>query len=103
MSPTTTGSLERTVLAEIAELLRAILDEFGLDDAEIGMDTRFYDDLELESMDLVTLGGKLEARYGSQVNFAEFVGDLGLEEIIALTVGQLVEYVADTLRAAEAG
>jgi acyl carrier protein len=51
----------------------------------------------------VTLGGKLEARYGSRVNFAEFVGDLGIEEIIALTVGQLVEYVADTLRAAEAG
>jgi acyl carrier protein len=96
----TTGTdslLADTVLGEIDGMLRTILDEYGLDDAEIAMDTKFHDDLELESIDLVTLAGKLEERYGSSVNFAEFIAELELEEIIALTVGKLVEYVATAL------
>jgi acyl carrier protein len=96
----TTGTdslLADTVLGEIDGMLRGILDEYGLDDAEIAMDTKFHDDLELESIDLVTLAGKLEERYGSSVNFAEFIAELELEEIIALTVGKLVEYVATAL------
>jgi acyl carrier protein len=91
------------VLGEIDGMLRTILDEYGLDDAEIGMDTRFHDDLELESIDLVTLAGKLEERYGSQVNFAEFIADLDIEEIIALTVGRLVQYVATALNSGNEG
>lgn len=89
----------QAVLDEIDGMLRGILDEYGLDDAEIAMGTRFHDDLELESIDLVTLAGKLEAHYGSQVNFAEFIADLELEQIISLTVGQLVDYVAAALTA----
>ncbi|GAA1212692.1 MULTISPECIES: acyl carrier protein [Streptomyces violaceusniger group] len=88
------------VLAEISGMLRTMLDEYGLDDIEITMETRFTEDLELESIDLVTLAGSLEARYGRQVNFAEFVADLELDEIIDLTVGRLVEYVVRCLRAA---
>ena len=95
--------LTETVLADIAELLRDLLDEYGLEDAEIGMDTRFHDDLELESIDLVTLAGRLAERYGSRVNFAEFIAELDLEEIIALTVGRLVEHVAAALSDAEEG
>lgn len=88
------------VLAEISGMLRTMLDEYGLDDIEVTMETRFTEDLELESIDLVTLAGSLEARYGRQVNFAEFVADLELDDIIDLTVGQLVEYVVRCLRAA---
>jgi acyl carrier protein len=98
MAQTTTDpQLIDSVLGEIDSMLKQILDEYGLDDAEIGMDTSFHEDLELESIDLVTLAGKLEQRYGSRVNFAEFIADLELEAIIALTVGQLVHYVAGAL------
>lgn len=97
----TVTTSEQTVLSEIAGMLRAMLDEYGLDDAEITMETRFTEDLELESIDLVTLAGSLEARWGRQVNFAEFVAGLDLDEIIDLTVGRLVEYVAGCLKAVE--
>ncbi|MDF3294223.1 MULTISPECIES: acyl carrier protein [Streptomyces] len=80
-------------------MLRAVLDEYGLDDIEITMETRFTEDLELESIDLVTLAGSLEAHYGRQVNFAAFVADLELDEIIGLTVGRLVEHVVRCLNA----
>ncbi|OEV11695.1 acyl carrier protein [Streptomyces sp. Amel2xB2] len=91
------------VLADIAGMLRELLEEYGLDEAEIGRETTFHDDLELESIDLVSLSGSLRERYGDRVNFAEFVADLELDEIIALTVGQLVDFVVESLRSTEAG
>jgi acyl carrier protein len=84
---------EQTVLAELTVMLRDVLDGYELDDAEVTMDTRFGEDLEMESIDLVALGAQLTTRYGGRVNFAEFVADLDLDEIIDLTVGRLVAYV----------
>ncbi|QRX96693.1 acyl carrier protein [Streptomyces noursei] len=93
---------EEAVFEEVGGMLHAVLGEYGgVVDAGITMDTRFHDDLDLESIDLVTLGGHLQARYGERVNFAEYLAGLGLEEIIDLTVGQLVEHVTGCLRAAE--
>lgn len=94
---------EQAVLAEISAVLRELLEEYGFDDAEITLATKFHDDLELESIDLVGLAGRLRERYGDSVNFAAFIADLELEEIIDLTVGQLVDYVIGSLRAGEKG
>ncbi|MFI6551329.1 acyl carrier protein [Streptomyces prunicolor] len=99
MTPTT----EDTVLTDLTGMLTALLeDEYGVDDAEITMTTTFNRDLELESIDLVTLAGLLQEHYGTRVNFAEFLAGMEFEEIIELTVGRLVEYVVHSLEAAEA-
>ncbi|MER6435629.1 MULTISPECIES: phosphopantetheine-binding protein [unclassified Streptomyces] len=90
-----------TVLADLSAVLRVVLEEYGLDDFEITMETSFHDDLELESIDLVTLSAQLREFYGERVNFAAFIADRGLEEIIGLTVGDLVGHVVDTLAVAE--
>jgi acyl carrier protein len=91
--PATTGVTEEEVLGEVAGMVRGVLDGYHLDDTEITMETTFHDDLEMESIDLVALGGLLAERYGAHVNFAEFVADLDLDAIIGLTVGRLVRYV----------
>ena len=88
---------EQTVLDDVTRMLRDVLGEYGLDDAEITMDTLFHDDLELESIDLVTLSAALREHYGDTVNFAAFIADRGLEEIIALNVGDLVRHVVASL------
>ena len=90
---------EQRVLADLTELIGVVLDEIGAVDTEITFDTTFRDDLDLESIDLVAFGALLGERYGERVNFAEFVADLELDEIIALTVGDLVEYVLSSLGA----
>jgi acyl carrier protein len=94
---------ETTVLADISAILRTLLEEYGLDDSEITLETSFHDDLELESIDLVTLSAQLREHYGERVNFAAFIADRGLEEIITLTVGDLVGYVVSSLAVAEVG
>ena len=100
---TTETVAAETVLADLTAMLRELLEEYGLDDAEIGRDTKFHDDLELESIDLVTLSGRLREHYGDKVNFAEFIAERELDEIIALTVGELVDHVVSALRGAGEG
>ncbi|MCX5426265.1 phosphopantetheine-binding protein [Streptomyces sp. NBC_00257] len=96
------GPAEQAVLDDVIGMLREVLGEYGLEDAEVTMDTLFQDDLELESIDLVTLSTALREHYGDTVNFAAFIADRGLEEIIALTVGDLVRHVVAALSAANA-
>jgi acyl carrier protein len=98
-----TADTADTVLADVTAMLRTVLEEYGDDDVLIGMSTTFNRDLELESIDLVTLAGLLEERYGRRVNLAEFLAGMEFDEIIELTVGRLVEYVVWSLKAPEAG
>ncbi|MDX2591198.1 MULTISPECIES: acyl carrier protein [Streptomyces] len=91
------------VLTDVTGMLRTLLAEYGEDDVEIGPSTTFNRDLELESIDLVTLAALLEERYGRRVNLAEFLAGMEFDEIIELTVGRLVEHVVLSLRSTEAG
>lgn len=95
---------EEQVLADIAGLIVEVLGDYAPDPADIRPETLFGDDLELESIDLVMLSGHLQERYGEQVNFAEFVASLEIDEVIALSVGRLVDHVLRSLGTApEAG
>jgi acyl carrier protein len=82
------------ILDVVSGMVREILGEYDIDDVEITMDTTFHEDLELESIDLVVLAGRLREHYGEPVNLAEFLADKELDEVIALTVGALVRFVA---------
>ncbi|WP_407640561.1 acyl carrier protein [Actinokineospora iranica] len=83
------------VLDEIRGMLEKVLDQYGLDDTEITEDTSFHDDLGLESIDLVAVAAMLSERYGEQVNLAAFLAELDLDQVIALRVGLLVDFVVD--------
>ncbi|GAA0234227.1 phosphopantetheine-binding protein [Saccharothrix sp. NPDC042600] len=82
-----------TVLDELRSMLVRVLDQYGLDDLEITRETSFHDDLGLESIDLVTLGSLLVERYGEHVNLAAYLAELDLDGVIALTVGDLADFV----------
>lgn len=94
---TTTEASRDVVFTEIAAMLRQVLDELGVDDVEITEQTSFNEDLELESIDLVTLTGLISQRWGEPVNLAEFLADKDLDEVIALKVGDLVDFVSAAL------
>jgi acyl carrier protein len=85
-----------TILADIDAMLRAVLGDFGTD-VEITAASTFRDDLGLESLDVVSLAGRLQARYGDTVNFAQFLAGLDVASMTELRVGQLVDYVAESL------
>lgn len=87
---------QASILAEISEMLRAVRDDLDIG-VDITMGSTFRTDLAIESIDIVALAGRLQARYGNDVNFAQFVAGLGLDSVSELRVGELVEFIEVSL------
>jgi acyl carrier protein len=84
---------EVAVLAEVTAMITSVIGPDDLVGIEIGLETSFQEDLEVESIEFVGLSEHLMARYGDQVDFVGWMASMELDEIIALTVGDLVEFV----------
>ena len=80
----------RTVERLIVEIVG---DEIALT-TPITMTTSFNADLELESIEFVALAEKLQQHYGSKIDFVGWISKKELDQIINLTVGELVEFIA---------
>jgi acyl carrier protein len=92
--PAAVGSADARLLAELVEML---IDVTGEDDgwaAGITVATRLEGDLQLESVELTALGELLRSRYGDEVDLSAFVAELDIDQIIGLTVGDVLGYLA---------
>ncbi|MCP3798349.1 acyl carrier protein [Allokutzneria sp. A3M-2-11 16] len=85
---------ESAVLTTVRHMLVEVIGEDYALAVDIDMDTSFNRDLELESIEFVTLSAKLREHYGNTVNFAAFLGDKEVAEVAELTVGELVTYIS---------
>jgi putative sulfotransferase len=80
------------ILAEIAEMLRAISDSI-LPGEEIAAETRLVEDLGLASVGLAQLSGRIHARYGSASDIVSFLAGREAGATADLRVGELVDYL----------
>lgn len=87
------NATQEQILANVVRIVREVIDEQWVSDLTISMETRFSDDLELESIEFVTLAETLRAEYDTRVDLAGWLSGMGLDEILVLRVGQLVEYI----------
>jgi acyl carrier protein len=81
------------VYRHVVDVLTAIVGPEHIERTGVSPATRFEADLELESMEIVQLAEELMEGYGSQVDFVGWFAAMDLDELLELTVGQLVEFV----------
>lgn len=91
------------ILTAVAEMISTVIGDDEMLGLEITLETSFADDLELESIEFVSLAEEIKAFYGEQVDFVEFLASKELDEIMTLTVGDLVEHVAANVPGAADG
>ncbi|MCP2335774.1 acyl carrier protein [Actinomadura rupiterrae] len=91
------------VLDEVVAMLAEVVGEDFLLEQEVGPDTSFNDDLALESIEFVALAEKLQLRYGARIEFAAFIAGMDLDQIMAMTVGDLTTYIESRLAASGPG
>jgi acyl carrier protein len=84
---------EDKVLYEVVQMLIDVVGDDFLLDVEVTRDTTFSDDLALESIEFVALAEKLQQHYGDNVNFISFIAELDINDIMAMSVGRLVDYI----------
>ena len=89
MSPT-----NEEILRTVEKLVVEVAGDEILLAGPLTMETSFNRDLELESIEFVALAEKLQLHYGSQVDFVGWISKKELDQIISLTVGELVEFIA---------
>ncbi len=92
---------EGAVLARLAAILREVIGEEWANEVAISRDTSFNEDLELESIEFVALAERLQAEYGARVNFAAWLAERTLEQIIRLRVGEVVDFICRCLSSSE--
>jgi acyl carrier protein len=83
--------MDGELICELAGLLRAVTGEDEAWAAAITAASRLEDDLGLESGELAVWGDAVRARYG--VDVVGYVAGLDLDQIIALTVGDVAALV----------
>jgi acyl carrier protein len=96
--PAAVGPADARLLADLVEMLLDVTGEDGSWAAGITAATCLEGDLHLESVELVALGELLRSRYGDGVDLGAFVAELDIDQIIGLTVGDVLAYVAPRRR-----
>jgi len=85
------------ILDTVARLIREVIGEDWDLDQPITAETSFAEDLELESIEFVSLAERLQQEYGGRVDFVPWLSNKELDEIIKLNVGDVVAYIESCL------
>jgi acyl carrier protein len=88
------AAMNDEILRTVERLIVEVAGDELLLTGPITAETSISADLELESIELVALAEKLQAHYGASVDFVGWISKKELDQIIALTVGELVEFIA---------
>jgi acyl carrier protein len=81
------------------QLIQFISEIIGADVVEeliITKDSIFTKDLEMDSIEIVSLVGKVNNHYGGKTDYTSFLFNLEIDALINLSMGNVVDYISDT-------
>jgi len=81
-------------------LITTIIDVVGqefYEECNVTLDSTFAEDIELESMEMMEIADKMIQKYDGKVDFVAWFANMELDEIIELTVGQVVDFITKSL------
>jgi acyl carrier protein len=87
------------VMSVIVDEIRRTIDEDWVEDFEIGPETRFSDDLDIESIEFVKMADALQAHFGHGVDLIGWLSTKSIHELIKLNVGEIADHIAAHLQA----
>ncbi len=85
-----------SVLQDVIGAIRTAIAEDWIMDYEIQGDTRLSDDLELESIEFVSIAEELRNRFGQQIDFVSWLANKDIHDLIRLTPDDLTHYVLES-------
>lgn len=88
---------QEQVLAVVVDTIRTTIAEDWIEDYEIGPQTRFNEDLEIESIEFVKIADAIMAKFGGGVDIVGWLSGKTIHELINLRVGDVSQYIAARL------
>lgn len=81
------------ILQQVIAAIREAIAEDWVQDFEIDADTSLNNDLEIESIEFVSIADKLQKLFGAKVDVIGWLSQQDINTLIAMTVGDLVKFV----------
>jgi acyl carrier protein len=98
---TRTDPLYVSVRTTVETALRDVVGDWYFEECQIGLDSTFAEDIQLESMEVMEVAEKLMDAYEGRVDFVAWFADMELEVLVELTVGHIVDFIVTSLEKAE--
>jgi acyl carrier protein len=89
--------IDPAIIRDITAVIREAVAEDWIQEFEIGANTSFNDDLDLESVEFVTIAAGLQQHFGRQIDLIGWLSTKSFDDLIALRVGNIAEFVSDRL------
>jgi len=93
------SSHNEEILAIVIAKIRSTIREDWIEDFDIGPETRFNDDLELESIEFVKIADAIQAHFGTELDITGWLSGKSIQELIGLSVGDLTDFISGAPRA----
>ncbi len=85
------------IVEALIGLIRSSVNEDWIQACEIGPETRFSQDLEMESIEMVMLAAAIQRHYGGSLAIVDWLSGRSLDDLVALSVGDLARHIDQTL------
>jgi acyl carrier protein len=102
----TAGSVIRSdplcdgVRTTVETAIRDVVGELYYEECQVGLDSTFAEDIQLESMEVMEVAERLIEEYEGRVDFVAWFADMEFDDLIELTVGSVVDFIVASLEAA---
>jgi acyl carrier protein len=90
-------TVDPAIIRDITAVIRQAVAEDWIQEFEIGANTSFNDDLDLESVEFVTIAAGLQQHFGEQIDLIGWLSTKSFDDLIALRVGNIAEFVSNSL------
>jgi acyl carrier protein len=95
-------TVDPAIIRDITAVIRNAVAEDWIQEFDIGPNTSFNGDLDLESVEFVTIAAGLQQHFGEQIDLIGWLSTKSFDDLIALRVGNIAEFVSSSLVAAGA-
>src|SRR6266545_2874858 len=94
------GSLYESVRSTVEGTIIDVVGRWYYEECQAGLDSTFAEDIELESMEVMEIAERLIETYEGKVDFITWFSGMDFEELIVLTIGDVVDFVVVSLEKA---
>lgn len=81
------------IFTVLKSFIEDILGEDFKDVIEVRWDSSFTTDLELDSIEIVAFSEQVKLHYGAQIDFTGWLSNMDLNQLIALKVSDIIQYI----------
>lgn len=96
------GERFESVQAMVVDTIKDVVGEEFYEECEVGLDSTFAEDIELESMEMMEIAERLMQEYEGRVDFVAWFADMELDQIVQLSLGRLIDFIVASLAEHEA-